>query len=213
MSKVRVNYWIDITIGAALMASAVSGLIFLLPGDLSEGLLGISYRAWSNLHTVSSLAMLAGVAAHLLLHWKWLKAMTRRVLSPAGRAGETGAAARHEPGRAAVPSPSRRAFLVFGGAATAGIGLLVAGYRALANAGQAEGSTQTAQVAGQGVACPLGLVNDPYPGRCRHYRDSNGDGICDYSVAGTGSNAVGTDMTGPNSQENWGRYRPGPGRP
>ncbi len=29
--------------------------------------------------------------------------------------------------------------------------------------------------------CPKGLVNDPYPGRCRHYIDLDGDGICDYS--------------------------------
>ncbi|HNT75208.1 MAG TPA: hypothetical protein PKH77_09335 [Anaerolineae bacterium] len=29
--------------------------------------------------------------------------------------------------------------------------------------------------------CPHGLVNDPYPGRCRRYTDKNGNGICDYS--------------------------------
>lgn len=31
------------------------------------------------------------------------------------------------------------------------------------------------------VACPFGLVNDPYPGKCRRYVDKNGDGICDLS--------------------------------
>ena len=29
--------------------------------------------------------------------------------------------------------------------------------------------------------CPLGLVDDPYPGACRRYVDTNGDGICDHS--------------------------------
>lgn len=29
--------------------------------------------------------------------------------------------------------------------------------------------------------CPKGLVNDPYPGACRRYVDTNGDGICDLS--------------------------------
>jgi hypothetical protein len=29
--------------------------------------------------------------------------------------------------------------------------------------------------------CPYGLVNDPYPGRCGRYRDSNGNGYCDLS--------------------------------
>jgi hypothetical protein len=29
--------------------------------------------------------------------------------------------------------------------------------------------------------CPLGLVNDPYPGACPRYIDTNNDGICDHS--------------------------------
>ena len=29
--------------------------------------------------------------------------------------------------------------------------------------------------------CPYGLVNDPYPGKCRRYVDSNGNGYCDLS--------------------------------
>jgi len=37
---------------------------------------------------------------------------------------------------------------------------------------------------GGNVACPRGLVNDPYPGRCKHYVDTTGDGFCDYSVSG-----------------------------
>ena len=32
------------------------------------------------------------------------------------------------------------------------------------------------------VACPRGVRNDPYPGRCRLYRDRDGDGYCDLSV-------------------------------
>ncbi len=31
------------------------------------------------------------------------------------------------------------------------------------------------------TACPLVLVNDPYPGKCRWYVDDNGNGICDLS--------------------------------
>lgn len=29
--------------------------------------------------------------------------------------------------------------------------------------------------------CPLGEVNDPYPGKCALYTDTDNDGICDYS--------------------------------
>ena len=31
------------------------------------------------------------------------------------------------------------------------------------------------------TACPLGLVNDPYPGECRRYVDNDRNGICDLS--------------------------------
>jgi hypothetical protein len=39
-----------------------------------------------------------------------------------------------------------------------------------------------------GVACPRGVVNDPYPGQCRHYVDADGNGFCDYSAPGSGNN-------------------------
>lgn len=41
----------------------------------------------------------------------------------------------------------------------------------------------TVAVAPQQIAtrCPRGMVNDPYPGRCHHYVDKNGNGICDLS--------------------------------
>ncbi|XRO75311.1 hypothetical protein ACO3TA_00045 [Methanocaldococcus sp. 28A] len=29
--------------------------------------------------------------------------------------------------------------------------------------------------------CPFGIVNDPYPGKCGRYIDTNHDGICDHS--------------------------------
>ena len=35
------------------------------------------------------------------------------------------------------------------------------------------------------TACPLGLVNDPFPGECRHYIDKDGNGICDLSEPGS----------------------------
>ncbi len=41
-------------------------------------------------------------------------------------------------------------------------------------------ATPTGEVA-MCVKCPRGLVNDPYPGRCRLYVDRNGNGICDNS--------------------------------
>ena len=87
---------------------------------------------------------------------------------------------------------SRRAFLALSGAAAAVTGLAVAGYKLVSDPGTAVASQDSVADAvsdqSVGVACPSGLVDDPYPGRCHRYVDSNGDGVCDYSVAGLGSN-------------------------
>jgi hypothetical protein len=51
--------------------------------------------------------------------------------------------------------------------------------------------------------CPYGLVNDPYPGQCRQYIDSSGDGICDLSqVAASSSTSSSTsDSTSTSSTD------------
>jgi hypothetical protein len=187
----RLCNWIDMAIGVVGLLSAISGLAFLLAGDPTTGILGISYQAINAVHTWSSLAAIVGVGAHMALHWKWMVSMTKQIFFPA----EQRRASQHVPemadGDAAGNGLSRRAFLIFGGAATAVAAAVVAGYQVL-HASTAEASQSSNQLAAvqqeSGVACPFGLVNDPYPGRCRHYRDSNGDGYCDYSVAGSGSN-------------------------
>lgn len=69
-------------------------------------------------------------------------------------------------------------------------GLLAAGVACVGcAAATAQGApSATAPSAGSGNAtlqraCPKGIVNDPYPGRCRDYRDDDHDGYCDYSVS------------------------------
>jgi hypothetical protein len=200
VNKTKLNYWVDVAIGIAGVISAVTGLAMLLPANSASGILGVSLRLWSSMHTWSSLAAVAGVGAHLALHWKWATAMTGQLL--ATNRPETAAAAGDS-------GMSRRAFLALGGATAVVVGLAAAGYKAIAQAvsggddetdstaslgnGTASGSARQAS----GVACPRGLTNDPYPGQCRHYVDSDGDGICDYSVAGTGSNTAGSFGGGP----------------
>jgi hypothetical protein len=192
VKKAEANYWVDITIGIAGVASAISGLVFLLPGDLTTGVFGISYQAWNVVHTWSSLAVIAGVGAHLVLHWKWMAAMTKQVLSSRSRQGVKEHASDLADDGAQGRPLSRRAFLAFAGTAAVVTGAIAAGYKAIIDADPAEASQSGNQLAAAqqegGVACPFGLINDPYPGRCRHYVDSNGDGICDYSVPGSGSN-------------------------
>lgn len=37
-----------------------------------------------------------------------------------------------------------------------------------------------------GVACPAGIINDPYPGYCKRYVDANNNGVCDFSEPSSG---------------------------
>jgi hypothetical protein len=191
LNKAKVNYWVDVGIGIAGLLSALSGLVFLLPGDPTSGVLGISYLAWNTLHTWSSLAAIAGVVGHMALHWKWMLSMTRQMLSL--KQEQPAIATVPEPGsgsRTAASAFSRRAFLLYGGTAAVAVAAAVAGLKAAFEVEGAEaspiGSQKTATGQQAGVACPFGLVNDRYPGRCRRYVDADGDGICDYSLPGSG---------------------------
>ncbi len=136
-----------------------------------------------------------GVVAHMALHWKWLVAMTKQMIKPARMQRASERIADAPSGNATAAGLSRRDFLVIGGAATVVAGAALAGYRAIfaseAEASQSDSQT-IATVQEGGVACPHNLVNDPYPGRCRLYLDTDGDGICDYSVPGSGNSVAST---------------------
>jgi hypothetical protein len=203
VSRARTNYLVDVGIGIAGLLSAFSGLVFLWPGDPTTGILGISYQAWSSLHTWSSLAAIVGIGLHTVLHWNWMVAMTRQMFWPTRQRQESKAVPEAAYGDATSSGLSRRAFLVLGGVATAFTAAVVAGFKAISadeadnTAGVSLSSSQTAAADQEGgVACPHGLVNDPYPGRCHFYVDLEGDGICDYSVPGSGTSVASTNLGG-----------------
>jgi hypothetical protein len=133
----------------------------------------------------------------MALHWNWMVAMTKQMLSPSRRQASQEPSSDLAYGGAEGRSLSRRAFLAFGGTATAVIVAAAVGSQVTRGANPVDAGESDTQIAATqqegGVACPFGLVNDPYPGRCRHYRDSIGDGYCDYSVPGSGSNLSTSD--------------------
>ena len=253
MDKAKLNYWLDAAIAVAFLLSAISGLVFLLPVGLGSGsvILGLSYQVWDALHVWSTLAMIAGVLVHLVLHRKWIVSMTRRMLQKSPRVNPPESVE-------SVPQVvwidvrsrhmSRREFLRLSAVTAAGIGLGVLGYTAIGAAGSSATSedidgdralspttdqpvlqeddgdqalpaaTEQAPQQQTGieeaqslptptlaptvappepdeicVACPRGMVNDPYPGRCRRYTDANDNGTCDFSEPGSGNNCVTTE--------------------
>jgi len=84
VSKSERNYWIDIVLTVSFVLCAISGLFYLLPPapgtPIRTEVLGIGFRFWSDLHTYSGLVMVGGVGLHLVLHWRWLIAMTKKML-------------------------------------------------------------------------------------------------------------------------------------
>jgi len=111
MNKARVNYWVDVATGLALVISAVSGIVLLLPSSLADGqlrMLGVSYQAWNQLHTWSSLLMVAGALVHVALHWQWVVSMTRKTLRPAAGSPSAIPRKRQGPRQGPIPTVARR---------------------------------------------------------------------------------------------------------
>jgi len=89
MSKAKLNYLADLVIGIAFVLSALSGLVlFFAPSGYQGGsnpfygqrVLLLTTHTWDTLHTWGSMAMIAGVGAHLALHWTWMICTTQRIL-------------------------------------------------------------------------------------------------------------------------------------
>jgi hypothetical protein len=90
MNKVKMNYLLDVVIGLAFLLSAVTGIAFLFlgsggyQGGRNPGFqtvwLGLGREVWSDLHTLGSLVMIAGIGAHLILHWKWIVCVSKQVM-------------------------------------------------------------------------------------------------------------------------------------
>lgn len=90
MNKAKLNYLLDAVIGLAFLLSGVTGVAFLLMGSggyqggrnsgFATALLGLSRETWSDLHTWASLVMIAGIAVHIVFHWKWIVCMIRNMM-------------------------------------------------------------------------------------------------------------------------------------
>ncbi|MCA9934876.1 MAG: DUF4405 domain-containing protein [Anaerolineales bacterium] len=87
-AKTRNNWLIDtaVFIGAAL--SMLSGIYFLIfsSGGYQGGsnswygvVVLFTRHVWGNIHTWGGLLMVTAVVIHLIIHWQWIKMMTRRM--------------------------------------------------------------------------------------------------------------------------------------
>jgi hypothetical protein len=86
--QTRNNWWIDFTLFSSAIIAALSGIYFLyLPTGGYQGgrnpyynlQILFSRQTWDNLHTWGGVAMIVAVTIHLVLHWTWVKNMTKSI--------------------------------------------------------------------------------------------------------------------------------------
>jgi hypothetical protein len=88
--QTRLNWLIDAAVFGGALLAALSGIYFLyLPSGGYQGgrnpMHGVtilfSRATWSDVHMWSGIIMIAAVAVHLSIHWRWVKTMSKRVWS------------------------------------------------------------------------------------------------------------------------------------
>ena len=87
-SNTKLNLVVDAVILMAFLAATISGLVLLtLPHGGYQGgrnphyvqtVLFLTRDGWNDVHVWGSLAVIAGIAVHLVLHWRWIVCMVKR---------------------------------------------------------------------------------------------------------------------------------------
>ena len=142
-----------------------------------------SYGAWRTVHVAASMVTGALIVAKIGMHWRWVVTVAQRTLVAAPRpsAGEL----------ASVPAHvGRRDFIRLMG--IVGASTLLLGVNALradeaesevaAGVGEAASVAATAATASNNASASCTIRcgrRCSYPGHCRRYTDSNGNGRCD----------------------------------
>ena len=82
MNRTERNFWLDMSIFAALAITAITGILLWLvnPHSLGLAFLGPSRGICSIAHIGFGAAGLAGVIVHIVWHWDWLKGLRGRPL-------------------------------------------------------------------------------------------------------------------------------------
>lgn len=81
MEKARISYFVDILMGISFIVSAITG-IFKFPGLTKYFIsiyLVITPYDMAIIHDWSGVTMASLVLIHLILHWKWIVAMTKNI--------------------------------------------------------------------------------------------------------------------------------------
>ena len=88
MKRVPINFIMDIFLFIVLLSQAFTGiLLHRFPSELVDvTVLGLTRYTWGTLHWVTSLLFLIVIITHLILHWGWMMATTRKYFRMTSRA-------------------------------------------------------------------------------------------------------------------------------
>ena len=189
----------DLAILAGFFLITLTGLVISTWLDLSLS----NSESWLTIHILASIGTLILVTLKIVLHWRWIAAVTRKVFRSSPAPAANPAPARPAPtGRGQL---SRAEFLkVIGFASAASFLALTQAVNslsvteaaavdtALASQTGSASSSSTASQASSASASSASLSSTSqtctlrcdkgcsYPGHCRHYEDTNNNGRCDF---------------------------------
>jgi hypothetical protein len=95
-TRTRVNWLLDLTVFSSALLAGLSGVYFLYftSGGYQGGrnaLYGVTLwfdrSTWSDLHVWAGVAMVLTVTIHLIYHWYWVVAMSKKLLRAVAKGG------------------------------------------------------------------------------------------------------------------------------
>ena len=188
-NRSRGYYLINLSILAGFLIITFTGLIISSWLDLSLS----NLESWLTIHILASIGTLILVTLKIVLHWRWIAAVTRKVFNPPPAPVPNPAPARPAPSGSG--QLSRAEFLkVMGVASLASLFALTQAVNSLPTAeaaststaqtsqpGQVSTSASSSNLASASQACSVRCDKRcSYPGHCHRYTDTNGNGRCDY---------------------------------
>ena len=83
MQQIERNFWLDIGLFVAFLATAFTGLLLwlLIPHQTAAVFLRSSRHFWLTAHICAGLASVAGSVVHVIWHRAWLKALRKRPIA------------------------------------------------------------------------------------------------------------------------------------
>jgi len=186
-NQARLYYLIDFALLGGFFMIIATGLVISSWLNLTL----VSYAAWRWIHVTASVTTLLAVCLKLALHWRWIVSTSKRIIARTDTA-QTGTIVMRPSSHANLTG--RREFLkvmgVVGGISLVALSQSLQGLQIPESEDTAAESATTTSTSSttlfstsnqqasvsSSVQCNKGCS---YPGHCRRYTDSNGNGRCD----------------------------------